>query len=211
MGFDLELTGFDLGDIDELLAELDATPEGETDADEAPAVQAEVKTKPGDVWLLGKHRLMCGDSTDAAAVDALMDGKKADLCFTSPPYGNQRDYTTGGISDWDKLMRGVFGCLPMANSGQVLVNLGMIHRDNEWMPYYDNWIQWMREQGWRRFGFYVWDQGPGLPGDWAGRLAPAHEFIFHFNKQAQKPKKRKTANMQERKTTETDCELRMAR
>jgi len=128
MGFDLELTGFDLGDIDELLAELDATPEGETDADEAPAVQAEVKTQPGDVWMLGKHRIMCGDSTDAGSVALLMDGEKADLCFTSPPYGNQRDYTTGGISDWDKLMQGVFANLPMAEHGQVLVNLGLIHR-----------------------------------------------------------------------------------
>ncbi|MEH7830484.1 hypothetical protein [Gemmobacter denitrificans] len=41
----------------------------------------------------------------------------------------------------------------------------------------------VRAQGWRRFGWYVWDQGPGLPGDWDGRLAPSHEFIFHFNRQ----------------------------
>ena len=41
----------------------------------------------------------------------------------------------------------------------------------------------MRTQGWRRFAWYVWDQGPGLPGDWNGRLAPAFEFVFHFNRQ----------------------------
>jgi len=189
MGFDLELTGFDLGDIDELLAELDATPEGETDADEAPAVQAEVKTQPGDVWMLGKHRIMCGDSTDAGSVALLMDGEKADLCFTSPPYGNQRDYTTGGISDWDKLMQGVFANLPMAEHGQVLVNLGLIHRKNEWVPYWDDWIEWMRNQGWRRFGLYVWDQGFGLPGDWNGRFAPSYEFVFHFNRVSVEPQK----------------------
>jgi DNA modification methylase len=40
----------------------------------------------------------------------------------------------------------------------------------------------MREEGWRRFGLYVWDQGPGLPGDWNGRLAPSFELVFHFNK-----------------------------
>jgi len=47
----------------------------------------------------------------------------------------------------------------------------------------------MRAQGWRRFGWYIWDQGPGLPGDWNGRLAPSHEFIFHFNRQPRKPNK----------------------
>lgn len=50
-------------------------------------------------------------------------------------------------------------------------------------------VDWMRTQGWRRFGWYVWDQGPGLPGDWNERLAPSHEFIFHFNRQPRKPNK----------------------
>ena len=47
----------------------------------------------------------------------------------------------------------------------------------------------MRSQGWRRFAWYVWDQGPGMPGDWQGRLAPSFEFIFHFNRQTRKPNK----------------------
>ena len=51
-----------------------------------------------------------------------MQGDAARLCFTSPPYGNQRDYTSGGIGDWDGLMRDVFGNVPMADDGQVLVN-----------------------------------------------------------------------------------------
>ena len=121
-----------------------------------------------------------------------MAGAKADLCFTSPPYGQQRDYTKEGkekCQDWDGLMRGVFANLPMAEAGQVLVNLGMIHRDGEWIPYWDGWISWMREQGWRRFGWYVWDKLSGMPGDWNGRLAPAHEFIWHFNKKPKHPAK----------------------
>ena len=87
LGVDIELTGFSIGDVDELLAELDATPEGATDADETPPVQAEAVSKPGDVWVLGKHRIMCGDSTDVGAVAVLMDGKKAVLMQTDPPYG----------------------------------------------------------------------------------------------------------------------------
>jgi DNA modification methylase len=70
--------------------------------------------------------------------------------------------------------------------GQVLVNLGLIHRDNEWQPYWAGWLDWMRARGWRRFGLYTWDQGPGLPGDWNGRLSPAFELLFHFNREARR-------------------------
>lgn len=134
---------------------------------------------------------MCGDSTNPDHVCQLFDGARASLLFTSPPYGSQRDYTTGGIGDWDVLMQGVFGTLNdvMIDDGQVLVNLGLIHKDGEWWPYWDGWVEWMRTQGWRRFGLYVWDQGPGLPGDWNGRLAPSFEFVFHFNQEARKPNK----------------------
>ena len=90
-GYDVGLTGFDLKEIDALLAGLDATPEGQTDPDAAPAVQAEAVTRPGDVWLLGRHRIMCGDSTDGGSVALLMNGEKADLCFTDPPYGVDYD------------------------------------------------------------------------------------------------------------------------
>ena len=88
-------------------------------------------------------------------------------------------------------MQGVFGAaMPvMAEDGQILVNLGLVHRDGEWLPYWDDWIKWMRAQTWRRFAWYVWDQGVTVPGDWAGRLAPRHEFLFHFNRQARKPNK----------------------
>ena len=87
LGADVSLTGFMDDEIAQLLASLDATPEGATDADETPPVQAEAITKPGDVWLLGKHRIMCGDSTDAGSVALLMNGKRAALMQTDPPYG----------------------------------------------------------------------------------------------------------------------------
>lgn len=124
-------------------------------------------------------------------MDALMAGERADLLFTSPPYAQQRDYGAAkeSVSDWDALMQGVFSVAPVKDGAQLLVNLGLVHRDGEWMPYWDAWIEWMRSAGWRRFGWYVWDQGPGLPGDWNGRLAPSHEFIFHFNKEPRKANK----------------------
>ena len=71
----------------ELLAEVLEPEEGLTDADDVPEVPEEPITKPGDLWILGNHRLLCGDSTDVLAVERLMDGKKADMVFTDPPYG----------------------------------------------------------------------------------------------------------------------------
>jgi DNA modification methylase len=193
-GFDLGLTGFSEAELDALMAPLGDETEttdgdGEDAADNMPAPPREPVTREGDLWVIGNHRLLCGDSTDSSVVARVMNGERAALVFTSPPYGNQRDYTTGGVGDWDALMRSVFAALPVSDSAQVLVNLGLVHRDNEWQPYWQAWLGWMREQGWRRFGLYVWDQGPGLPGDWNGRLAPAFEFIFHFNRNARKPNK----------------------
>jgi len=87
MDYDLGLTGFDLGEIDELLAGLDATPEGQTDADAVPEVRADAISKPGDVWGLGRHRIMCGSSIKSDDIAALMAGELADMVFTDPPYG----------------------------------------------------------------------------------------------------------------------------
>ena len=157
-GFDLVLTGFNddeladlLGDIEERTDGEEAPPIGEPADEDIPDVPVTPVSRPGDIWQLGAHRLICGDSTDASVVATLMAGEAASLCFTSPPYGQQRNYTQG-IADWDALMRGVFAHLPMADAGQVLVNLGLIHRDNEFIPYWDGWLAWMRTNGWRRFG-----------------------------------------------------------
>lgn len=87
-GFDLELTGFNDEELDALLSDDEEAAEGQTDEDAAPEPPAQPVTVLGDVWLLGKHRLMCGDSTSIDAVERLMDGGKADFCFTSPPYNS---------------------------------------------------------------------------------------------------------------------------
>jgi DNA modification methylase len=189
----LDLSALWTGDeLEELLRGLQEPGGGLVEGVDPDVIPESVPSRcqPGDLWQLGRHRLLCGDSTKAEDVARLMEGEEADLCFTSPPYDQQRQYT-GGIGDWLTLMQGVFGNLPMVEKGQVLVNLGLVHRDGEWRPYWDPWIAWMREQGWRAFGWYVWDQGPGLCGDWNGRLAPAHEFIFHFNQIAEKARKSK--------------------
>jgi len=192
-GVDLDLTGFSDVEVAQLLgvADEDKTigKDGDVEDDEIPEPPTQAVSRTGDIWQIGRHRLGCGDAGDLNLIAQVMEGSKTALCFTSPPYANQRNYTTGGIADWDALMQSVCTALPMASDGQVLVNLGLVHQDNEFIPYWDQWLAWMRQQGWRRFAWYVWDQGPGMPGDWNGRLAPSFEFIFHFNRQARRPNK----------------------
>ena len=84
-GFDLELTGFSLDEIADL--QIEEVPEGLTDEDAVPEAPDEPVTVEGDVWLLGSHRIMCGDSTSIDAVDILLQGKKAGMVHTDPPYG----------------------------------------------------------------------------------------------------------------------------
>lgn len=92
-GFDLDLIGFEAEEIDTLLAEANKVSEGLTDDDAVPELPEEPVSKPGDVWLLGRHRVVCGDSTSIETLDALMQGDKADMVFTDPPYGI--DYSGG--------------------------------------------------------------------------------------------------------------------
>ena len=82
--FDLDVLGFDADELANFLAE---PSEGLTDDDAVPEVPAVPVTVEGDVWLLGRHRLMCGDSTSIDAVERLCDGRKADMVLTDPPYG----------------------------------------------------------------------------------------------------------------------------
>jgi DNA modification methylase len=84
-GFDLDLTGFSLDEIEAL--QIEEIPPGLTDEDAVPEIPVQAVTVEGDVWLLGRHRLMCGDSTSIDAVENLMDGQKAALLHADPPYG----------------------------------------------------------------------------------------------------------------------------
>jgi DNA modification methylase len=83
---------FDADDLAEILGTVEQLPtEGLTDADDVPEAPEEPVTKLGDVWLLGKHRVMCGDSTDVLAVEKLTAGSKVDMLYCDPPYGMALD------------------------------------------------------------------------------------------------------------------------
>lgn len=112
--FDLGLIGFS---ADELSAMVLATTRiDDQRVDIIPAVSAEPVTHAGDVWFLGTHRLVCGDCTDATVVDLALQGKRADLCLTDPPYGlgetvsdkNEYDVFDDTVENLEKLISGFF-------------------------------------------------------------------------------------------------------
>lgn len=132
---------------------------------------------------IGDATLYLGDCRDV-----LPTLGNVDAVITSPPYGQQREYGIGSF-DWADLL-----CcsLPVIKGDpQVLVNLGLVHRNGNIVLYWDPLLGAMAAKGWRFFGWYVWDQLSGMAGDWNGRLAPSFEFVFHFNRTARKPNKTK--------------------
>ena len=84
LGFDLGLIGFGAGELEQLLAGNSRT--GLTEDDEAPALPEQAVSRPGDLWVMGEHRLLCGDSTVLADVERVLNGQLADMTFTDPPY-----------------------------------------------------------------------------------------------------------------------------
>jgi len=168
LDFDIDLTGFSLDDI------LVEPTEGLTDEDAVPEAPDEPVTVEGDIWVLGDHRVMCGDSTSIEAVEKLMDGEKADMVFTDPPYGieyerhipnktpNQsmimNDHTSNG---WLEL-------LPHNIPTYICTRWDVfpeIYREVEALGHIKNVI--------------VWDKLSNGMGDVETTYAPSHEFIFY--------------------------------
>ena len=116
LGFDLELIGFGAGELERLLA---GGKEGLTEDDEAPALPEQAVTQPGDLWVLGEHRVLCGDATVMADVERVLGGQLADMTWTDPPYNV--DYAN---SPKDKL-RGKHAADPERRSRQQF--RGVLH------------------------------------------------------------------------------------
>lgn len=97
LDIDIGLTGFSIAEIDGILADADSEEPGNPDEDILPdADPASVRCRPGDIWQVGPHRIICGDARDQHAIAALMDGKLAQAVITDPPYNVKIDGHVGG-------------------------------------------------------------------------------------------------------------------
>jgi hypothetical protein len=114
---DAALAGWDSDDLEKLADELGALEPKEVVEDEVPEVPVVPVTKVGDLWLLGAHRVLCGDSTKAEDVARLMGGEKADAVLTDPPYGiNQPGVPNDEPEKLAAIVRGAIGQLPVVNA-----------------------------------------------------------------------------------------------
>ena len=152
-GYDLTLTGFSLEEIDGLTPVL----VDEKDPDEAPDLPAEPKTKPGDVYVLGPHRLVCGDSTSMENIGRLMRGELADVCWTDPPYNVAYETKAGKIANDDlddgefrDFLSGAYGCaFAVMKPGAAIY---VAHADTEGL----NFRATFRAAGFKLSGCLIW-------------------------------------------------------
>ncbi len=97
LDFDVSITGFSMPEIDVLIDGLEATPAKADPADDVPEVADVAVTRPGDIWQIGPHRLICGDATEPAIFDRLLEGERAQMIFTDPPYNVKIDGHVSGL------------------------------------------------------------------------------------------------------------------
>lgn len=135
--------------------------------------------KLGDIWQLGNHRLMCGDSTSDADIAALMNGESAKMLFTSPPYSDMREYEGGKDLAVDHLAQ----FIPAYRSyvDYQCVNLGIQRKNNDIFEYWNEYIQIARANGYKMLAWNVWDKGmTGNIGQASAFFPLRHEWVFVF-------------------------------
>lgn len=171
--FDLELLGIPDFEIDT------SDPfEAQSDENEVPT-NAEQRTKLGNIFALGEHRLMCGSSTDMESVNKLFNGNRATLCFTSPPYSDMRDYNGGKDLSTDHLARFL-----EAPANLFIMNLGIQRKDKNIFPYWDAYINHAKSIGLNFLAWNVWDKlEAGSIGNQSAIFPLEHEWIFVFGKE----------------------------
>jgi len=191
--FPLAEIGFDEADLAELAGEPPASDaDAEPQIDKAEELRAKWGVEMGQIWQLGEHRLLCGDSTNQKDVDRLMNGERCDTLFTSPPYGagnvaQLRDHHEKGKSkresfydlhedapdQWPALMAGWFDAF-RPHCDVVACNIQLL-ADNK-----RELMKWIVDRSDDLCDVIIWDKGHGAPQMAANVLSNAFEFIFVF-------------------------------
>jgi DNA modification methylase len=203
MDFDLDSIGFDDVDLDKMLPTVAPT-EGLTDPDSVPE-QVETRCKPGDLWLLGNHRLLCGDSTNVRHVERLMGGEKAQTFFIDPPYGDN------------------VGGLRTKSAAERVPGKGLIKRETfiandkeiDWLKDVFNLVPTFLEEPSTKMVFFKWDKyveilemaaafgKPSALCVWDRvrrannffRFQPQHELCLHWGSQEDKKESMSLSNV----------------
>ena len=178
MGWNIEALGFEplpLRDLDE-------------DEDEIPELPVEPKTKLGDIYQLGRHRLMCGDSTDSATVERLMNGEKADMVLTDPPY-RYKPMGSGGVFDagYTKLKDDLVGLVDFDPKAflELLPKVfnqklnAYIFCNTDLVPDYCNWAKANKYN----FNILTWHKTSFIPAS-NNHHFPDTEYLIYISKQA---------------------------
>ena len=197
VGFDATLAGFNSKEIDDLLASLERDAEQEQDEveDEIPEAPVEAVTKTGDLWIIGPHRLVCGDCRDKGVIARLFEDRKANVVMTSPPYATQRQYDlTSGFEPvppekyvaWFKDVAAAIESV-LAPDGSYFLNIKAHAEDGERHTYVmDLVLAHKRQWGWRFVDEFCWRKtDEGVPGGWQNRFKNAWEPIYHFSRERQ--------------------------
>ena len=194
-GFNLSLVGFSDEDLVTILAGDEPESAAAVEEEAVPEPPSQPVTMPGDLWLIGRHRLICGDCRDAAVVGQLMAGASANVAVTSPPYATQREYDpTSGFKpippeeyvEWYRAVAAGIESV-LASDGSYFLNI-KAHADEGQRNLYvmDLVLAHRRQWSWRFVDEFCWRKTDnGVPGGWGNRFKNAFEPIYHFCKQPQ--------------------------
>lgn len=189
-GFDFDLTGFDPGEVAGMLHDETETADVDPKIDHAEELRKKWGVKLGQVWQLGAHRLMCGDSTKKEDVDRLMGGDRAGLCFTSPPYalgksvllrrtamsstGNAYKNHKDDKDHWLSLMKGWFSASENAVESVWVINVQLLAGNKREL------IRFISDRSNRLVDIVTWDKGFAQPAMANGVLSSRFEWLVIF-------------------------------
>jgi DNA modification methylase len=190
---DLGLLGFDEDELAALFKETAAevaASEREEAPEEVPEAPEEPVTRPGDIWLIGKHRLICGDCRDRGTVERLFEGAKANVVITSPPYASQRAYDPSSgfrpvppeeYIGWYRDVAANIAAI-LTDDGSYLLNIKEHAEDGQRNLYVKKLtIAHVEQWGWRFVDEFCWRKtDDGVPGGWGNRFKNAWEPVLHF-------------------------------